>query len=86
VCDLFTDKTQHTLKVREHPQTGAFVEGLTTLSVTSYEQIQELLEKGTARRVTGKSCFVITIHLKLHYSVMLCKQVLLLSLALCEEL
>jgi Kinesin motor domain len=54
VCDLFTDKAQHTLKVREHPQTGAFVEGLTTLSVTSYEQIQELLEKGTARRVTGE--------------------------------
>eukprot|EP00475_Leptophrys_vorax_P028984 TRINITY_DN4227_c0_g4_i2.p1 TRINITY_DN4227_c0_g4~~TRINITY_DN4227_c0_g4_i2.p1 ORF type:complete len:575 (+),score=141.43 TRINITY_DN4227_c0_g4_i2:217-1941(+) len=41
------------LKIREHPQTGPFVEGLASFSVKSFEEISELIERGTERRRTG---------------------------------
>lgn len=44
----------HGLRVREHPTKGAFVEGLSARPVTSYQQVQQLLEDGmSARRVFG---------------------------------
>ncbi|GBG29997.1 Kinesin-like protein [Hondaea fermentalgiana] len=40
------------LRVREHPKTGAYVEDLLTIAVSSYHEIEELLKQGSmARRV-----------------------------------
>lgn len=40
------------LRVREHPKTGAYVEDLLTIVVSSYHEIEELLKQGSmARRV-----------------------------------
>lgn len=38
------------LRVREHPRTGTYVDGLSVLSVESYDEIEQLLEYGGASR------------------------------------
>lgn len=56
VRDLFCqgDSGGHSLRVREHPTRGAFVEGLSARPVTCYQQVQRLLEDGmSARLVSG---------------------------------
>jgi len=56
VFDLLNAKSKTdvpaSLRVREHPNTGAYVEDLLTIAVNSHEEIEELLKQGaTARRV-----------------------------------
>ncbi|KAM8807300.1 stAR-related lipid transfer protein 9 [Eudromia elegans] len=46
-------KKPYTLRVREHPETGPYVQGLSQHLVTDYKQVVELLEKGIARRITA---------------------------------
>ncbi|XP_018325167.1 kinesin-like protein Klp98A [Agrilus planipennis] len=41
------------VRVREHPKKGPYVEGLTTLIVTNYEQILECITRGNANRTTA---------------------------------
>ncbi|XP_062432240.1 stAR-related lipid transfer protein 9 [Rhea pennata] len=46
-------KKPYTLRVREHPETGPYVQGLSQHLVTDYKQVVELLEKGIAKRITA---------------------------------
>ncbi|EGD83650.1 hypothetical protein PTSG_04256 [Salpingoeca rosetta] len=54
VRDLLTNSPAKTqLKVREHPKTGPFVDGLSVHEVTDFEQIQELMDLGNDNRTTA---------------------------------
>ncbi|XP_016154404.1 PREDICTED: stAR-related lipid transfer protein 9 [Ficedula albicollis] len=46
-------KKPYTLRVREHPETGPYVQGLTQHLVTDYKQVVKLLEEGIAKRITA---------------------------------
>ncbi|KFQ17098.1 StAR-related lipid transfer protein 9, partial [Merops nubicus] len=46
-------KKPYTLRVREHPDTGPYVQGLTQHLVTDYKQVVQLLEEGIAKRITA---------------------------------
>lgn len=52
VRDLFnpTKNPAGGLKVRDHPKTGPYVEGLTPILVNSYAEVDKLMAKGTAAR------------------------------------
>lgn len=44
------DEAPQALKVREHPKTGPYVEGATSVSVASFEDIKALIDKGNTNR------------------------------------
>ncbi|XP_048649400.1 stAR-related lipid transfer protein 9 isoform X3 [Marmota marmota marmota] len=46
-------KKSYTLRVREHPEMGPYVEGLSQHVVTNYKQVIQLLEEGIANRITA---------------------------------
>lgn len=46
VRDLLNPKTKGNLRVREHPVMGPYVEDLAKLAVTSFEQIESLMDAG----------------------------------------
>ncbi|XP_074091295.1 stAR-related lipid transfer protein 9 isoform X2 [Macrotis lagotis] len=46
-------KKPYTLRVREHPETGPYVQGLSQHVVTNSKQIIGLLEEGVANRITA---------------------------------
>ena len=46
VRDLLNPKTKGNLRVREHPVLGPYVEDLAKLAVTSFEQIEGLMDAG----------------------------------------
>ncbi|XP_028934226.1 stAR-related lipid transfer protein 9 isoform X2 [Ornithorhynchus anatinus] len=46
-------KKPFTLRVREHPEAGPYVQGLSQHVVTNYEQVVRLLEEGIANRITA---------------------------------
>ncbi|XP_008583470.1 PREDICTED: stAR-related lipid transfer protein 9 [Galeopterus variegatus] len=46
-------KKSFTLRVREHPEMGPYVQGLSQHVVTDYKQVIELLEEGIANRITA---------------------------------
>ncbi|XP_021097565.1 stAR-related lipid transfer protein 9 isoform X3 [Heterocephalus glaber] len=46
-------KKSYTLRVREHPEMGPYVQGLSQHVVTSYKQVIQLLEEGIANRITA---------------------------------
>ncbi|KFP31742.1 StAR-related lipid transfer protein 9, partial [Colius striatus] len=46
-------KKPYTLRVREHPETGPYVQGLTQHLVTDYKQVVQLLEEGISKRITA---------------------------------
>ncbi|KYO28428.1 kinesin-like protein KIF16B isoform C [Alligator mississippiensis] len=46
-------KKPYTLRVREHPETGPYVQGLSQHLVTDYKQVVGLLEEGIAKRITA---------------------------------
>ncbi|XP_065833404.1 kinesin-like protein KIF16B [Oscarella lobularis] len=48
-------KAEHNLRVREHPKTGPYVEGLSQHLVSDYEGIQALMEKGNETRTTAST-------------------------------
>ena len=43
------------LRVREHAVTGPYVQGLSRLAVTSYEEVALLMAKGNAQRTTART-------------------------------
>lgn len=58
VRDLLVEergKGRLTLRVREHPKEGPYVEGLTRHVVTDYQSIATLLETGNAQRATAST-------------------------------
>lgn len=50
VRDLLNPKNRSSLRVREHPVLGPYVEDLSRLAVTSYEDIRELMDEGNKAR------------------------------------
>ncbi|XP_068110238.1 stAR-related lipid transfer protein 9 isoform X2 [Hyperolius riggenbachi] len=46
-------KKPYTLRVREHPEKGPYVQGLSQHVVTNYEQVVALLEEGMENRITA---------------------------------
>ncbi|KAK1338978.1 hypothetical protein QTO34_019647 [Cnephaeus nilssonii] len=46
-------KKSYTLRVREHPELGPYVQGLSQHVVTNYKQVIQLLEEGIANRITA---------------------------------
>ncbi|XP_018420379.1 PREDICTED: stAR-related lipid transfer protein 9 [Nanorana parkeri] len=46
-------KKPYTLRVREHPEKGPYVQGLSQHVVTSYEEVVALLEEGMENRITA---------------------------------
>jgi len=46
VRDLLNPKTKGNLRVREHPVLGPYVEDLAKLAVTSFDQIESLMDAG----------------------------------------
>lgn len=52
VRDLLNPKNKGNLRVREHPLMGPYVEDLSKLAVTSYNDIQDLMDSGNKARCT----------------------------------
>lgn len=50
VRDLLNPKNKSNLRVREHPVLGPYVEDLSKLAVTSYDDIHELIDEGNKAR------------------------------------
>ena len=50
VRDLLNPKKKNNLRVREHPLLGPYVEDLSKLAVTSFEDINALIEQGNKTR------------------------------------
>lgn len=50
VRDLLNPKNKGNLRVREHPLMGPYVEDLSKLAVTSYNDIQDLMDSGNKAR------------------------------------
>ncbi|KAM8781397.1 stAR-related lipid transfer protein 9 isoform 2-T2 [Rhynchonycteris naso] len=64
-------KKSYTLRVREHPEMGPYVQGLSQHVVSNYKQVIQLLEEGIANRITAathvheassRSHIIFTIH------------------------
>ncbi|XP_043219855.1 kinesin-like protein Klp98A [Amphibalanus amphitrite] len=55
VKDLLQKQQSHSLRVREHPQTGPYVEQLSRHLVSSYSDISELIERGNTHRTTAST-------------------------------
>ncbi|KAK9707878.1 Kinesin motor domain [Popillia japonica] len=53
VADLLRGRDTTSLKVREHPKRGPYVQGLTTCLVTHYGHIQECMNRGNSHRTTA---------------------------------
>uniref|UniRef100_A0A3P8WHR9 plus-end-directed kinesin ATPase n=1 Tax=Cynoglossus semilaevis TaxID=244447 RepID=A0A3P8WHR9_CYNSE len=53
VRDLLTPKNKGNLRVREHPLMGPYVEDLSKLAVTSYNDIQDLMDSGNKARTVA---------------------------------
>lgn len=53
VADLLRGRDSNSLKVREHPKRGPYVQGLTTCLVTNYGHIQECMNRGNSNRTTA---------------------------------
>ncbi|KAI4902922.1 hypothetical protein NFI96_027684, partial [Prochilodus magdalenae] len=55
VRDLLNPKNKGNLRVREHPLMGPYVEDLSKLAVTSYNDIQDLMDSGNKARQGDRS-------------------------------
>lgn len=61
VRDLLNPKNKGNLRVREHPLLGPYVEDLSKLAVTSYNDIQDLMDSGNKARYVGDSSTLSTL-------------------------
>lgn len=50
VRDLLNPKNKNNLRVREHPLLGPYVEDLSKLAVTCFDDINELIDEGNKAR------------------------------------
>lgn len=53
VRDLLAPEKSTTLKIREHPSTGVFVANLTTVNVTTFEEVMSLIAIGDRNRTVA---------------------------------
>ncbi|KAG8189809.1 hypothetical protein JTE90_026115 [Oedothorax gibbosus] len=53
VRDLLNPKNKNNLRVREHPLLGPYVEDLSKLAVTSYQDIHDLMDEGNKARTVA---------------------------------
>ncbi len=53
VRDLLAHNAQASLRVREHPELGPYVEGLSQVLVENYRSIKKLIDQGNKERVTA---------------------------------
>ena len=53
VRDLLNPNSKGNLRVREHPLLGPYVEDLSKLAVTSYDDIHDLMEEGNKARTVA---------------------------------
>ena len=53
VRDLLNPNSKGNLRVREHPLLGPYVEDLSKLAVTSYDDIYDLMEEGNKARTVA---------------------------------
>ncbi len=53
VRDLLNPSTKGNLKVREHPSTGPYVEDLAKLAVSSFQEIEHLMDEGNKARTVA---------------------------------
>ena len=53
VRDLLNPKNKGNLRVREHPALGPYVEDLSKLAVTSYQDIHDLMDEGNKARTVA---------------------------------
>lgn len=53
VRDLLNPATKGNLKVREHPSTGPYVEDLAKLAVSSFQEIEHLMDEGNKARTVA---------------------------------
>jgi len=51
VRDLLNPKNRGNLRVREHPILGPYVEDLSKLAVTSFQDINDLIDEGNKARL-----------------------------------
>ena len=56
---LNAKKLPQALKIREDPQTGIFIEGLTLKKIYSLEELNALISQGVRMRATSKTKFVV---------------------------
>lgn len=54
VRDLLNPKNKGNLRVREHPLLGPYVEDLSKLAVTSYNDINDLMDAGNKARSASR--------------------------------
>jgi hypothetical protein len=67
VRDLLNPNNKGNLRVREHPILGPYVEDLSKLAVTSFEDILELMDEGNkARTVRKQPKFIILLNIHLY--------------------
>lgn len=59
VRDLLNPKTKGNLRVREHPVMGPYVEDLAKLAVTSFEQIEGLMDAGNKYHYRWKESLIV---------------------------
>ncbi|XP_072031002.1 kinesin-like protein KIF16B isoform X2 [Amphiura filiformis] len=55
VRDLLRNSKDHTLKVREHPRDGPYVQGLSKHLVSDYADIKALMDRGNNQRTTAST-------------------------------
>jgi hypothetical protein len=65
VRDLLNPKNKGNLRVREHPLLGPYVEDLSKLAVTSYNDIQDLMDSGNKARCVWSGLMMFTVSLPL---------------------
>jgi len=53
VADLLSLKTQDSLRLREHPDLGVFVDGLQSFPVEDFSQVMGLMRRGNEKRKVG---------------------------------
>lgn len=71
VRDLLNPKNKNNLRVREHPLLGPYVEDLSKLAVTSYQDIHDLMDEGNKARYVLSSFFIIILCFMKKFSVFL---------------
>ena len=55
VRDLLNPNAKGNLRVREHPLLGPYVEDLSKLAVTTYQDIHDLMEEGNKARTVAST-------------------------------
>ncbi|MCI4386197.1 hypothetical protein PGIGA_G00059460 [Pangasianodon gigas] len=61
VRDLLNPKNKGNLRVREHPLMGPYVEDLSKMAVTSYNDIQDLMDSGNKARQVEVAKYIIIV-------------------------